>query len=152
TELIGRAQQMAEQQYQRLLEQWNTPNRPNWMQKPVQPEPMGARVVDELVRYVEGKSDEFQVPTHVLRGYAWAKVFGGDWLAPPGVKLIHVIRLARAMGMLHSQVHRSGLWWYGVNDLETYRNRCAEPFGLRELDAVVAAVIPDANPGLIATA
>jgi HEAT repeat protein len=136
--------------YERSLQQWNAPNRPQWMTKPVKPERIQAQKLDELIRFVEGKTSILLDSHNVIRGYAWRAGPLGDWLAPPGVRLIHVVRMAFAFGHMQFNPNDS-IWWHNLQPLEAFRARCSEPFGLRELDAAVAT-LPGGKPGMVATA
>ncbi len=131
----------ATQHYEAQLKQWNSPERPSWMSKPVKPEPLPPKQLDKVIRFVEGKDNDAKVSEGLP--YTWGDRPLGDWLAPPGVRLIHVMRLCLALGFF------SFHWWRRDRDLEDYRSRCRPPFGLRELDAVVA-MLPDGSAGKIA--
>ncbi len=147
------AWQQTQKHYEQMMERWNAPNRPKWMRKPEPPEKPTATALEGLFRFVEGKAEAFGAGDVTLRPLAARVGMLGDWLAPPGIKLIHVARLALALGRLRINVHNEIMtfWWRGQQDLEPYRRHCPEPFGLRELDAVVAA-LPGGQPGLVAGA
>lgn len=149
-ESFERAHQAMLKQYEQQLASYNAPNRPQWMQKPTKPEPLGAAIVEKLIHYVEGRTEKLDKANHIYRVFAWNRGPLGDWLAPPGVQLIHVVRLAHAFDHAHVNPHH-GFGWHQTNDLEAYRARCQSPFDLRTLDAVVAT-LPGARPGLIAEA
>jgi hypothetical protein len=176
-EVFAKAWQQAQKHYEQAMERWNAPNRPKWMSQPSEPARPTETAVEGLVRYVEGKAEDFAStyiqPPYVpnpytqpgrkaekfesavllLRRYAGLLGTLGDWLAPPEVKLIHIARLAAALGRLAFTAHNNALnlWWRNHQDLEAYRRRCPEPFGLRDLDAVVAS-LPGGQPGLVASA
>ena len=131
----------AQQQYEKAMERWNAPDRPKWLRKPEPPGKPTDAAFEELFRFVEGRAEAPPAgpPLRPLMGRIGAL---GDWLAPPGVKLIHVARLAQALGRMRINASSgpSGLWWRATQDLEPYRRRCPEPFGLREVDAVVVSL------------
>ncbi len=155
-EFFDKAWQQAMSNYQKQMEQWLSPDRPKWMSKPSEPVPVSAALLEELCRFVEGKTNEWNKnPTTgsnewneklLIRGYAWQGGLG-DWLMPPGIKLIHVVRLDYAAGILER--HGDQLWWREQRNLEAYRGQCKELFGLRELDAAVAT-LPECKPTMIA--
>src|SRR5207248_2597929 len=136
--------------FERALEEWNKPNRPKWMAKPQEPPGVAGAALDKLVNFVEGRVAKLKAEER-FRQFAWGKAPFGDWFAPPGVHLVHVVRLAYAFGQMETDSPHYGLWWSDTRDLEAYRGRCREPFGLRELDAAVA-VLPGGQPGAIAAA
>jgi HEAT repeat protein len=142
------ALQQARQMYERQLEQWNQPNRPKWCHEPVEPEPVTAKDLDELVRYLEGKEPGVPPRVHSLSGFVRQTGIGEQ--LPSGLSLAHLRRLDQALGYLRIDVNGSHFWWNTLN-LEAYRGRCARPFGLREMDAVIAAT-PEGRPGLVARA
>jgi hypothetical protein len=147
---FARAHEQALQRYERDEKQWQSPERPQWMGKPTRPEPVAANVVDDLVRFVEGKAHEKKL-SNAFRQYTWGKSLG-DWVAPPQVQLIHVVRLAYAFEHLQTTYGQEGhIWWPHLQELEAYRGRSPQPFGLRELDAAVAS-LPGGKPGAIAAA
>lgn len=139
-------------QYEKQLQQWDSPDRPKWMSKPVEPEKMTQDLENQIIHFVEGKEKLLAVsPNKVSSLVQFAGAPMGDWLRPPGVELIHVVRLAYALRFLNmnqrgNELH---LWWNNLGTLELYRSQCDKPFGLRELDAAVAT-LPGASPGAIA--
>jgi hypothetical protein len=105
------------------------------------PAELPAATLENLFAFLEGKCaapGEFQkafahYPPHF-------KPFG-SWLTPPDAQLIHVVRLAFAFRQVPAIIAGNVLFWLSfIQDLESYRARCAEPFGLRELIAAVRAV------------
>ena len=149
-DVFDKAWDSAQKIHEQRLKQWTGRELPQWMSKPPQrPTP---EVLEAFCRFVEGKENKADVIDFQIQRNAG---FAGDadCLTPPGVKLIHIARLALAFGRLRINVHKelSSLWWQGQRDLEPYRRLCPEPFGLREVDAVVAA-LPNGRPGLAANA
>src|SRR5262249_5716846 len=151
---FARSHEQALQQYARDQEQWQSPDRPKWMEKPVKPEPVPEKSLEDLFAFVEGKTSRLDNRGQVSRGLVWVAGPQAEWFAPPKVHVIHVARLAYAFSSL--QIHEGenyawpqSLWWYNQQDLEAFRGRCPEPFGLRELDAAVAS-LPGGKPGMVA--
>jgi hypothetical protein len=140
------------QAYEVALQRYNAAGRPQRMANPQQPQPVSDVALENLFVFVEGQALEVSGIDTSIRHFAYIKKPFGDWLAPPGVKLIHVVRLAFALGYLQfPPQHRGRLWWYYLRDLEAYRGRCPQPLGLREMDAAVAT-LPGAEPGAVLTA
>ena len=135
----------AQSHYEQQMVQWKAPDRPKWMSKPAPPPALAGELVEEVFRFVEGKTSTWTNSEDNLLKRTWGRSLG-DCLAPPGVKLIHVVRLAYVLNFLHI-----GHGWHNHQDLDAYRRRCPQPFGLRELDAAVAT-LPEAQPGLMASA
>ncbi|HYH63485.1 MAG TPA: DUF4132 domain-containing protein [Urbifossiella sp.] len=133
-------------EFERQLAMWNGPERPKWMTKPTKPVPLSTGELELLFSFVEGRSGARIDPAKYGRPYTWNLPVGDDSFAPPDVHLVHVVRLAYALGQLNTENHGRGVWWNQMADLENYRARCPEPFGLRELDAVVAR-LPKSSPG-----
>jgi HEAT repeat protein len=136
--------------YSQEMEKWKSPNRPKWMQKPQQPPAFTEQVAEEVIRSVEGRVSQLARVDGQVQRWAWGKSLG-DWLAPPDVLLIHVVRLDYALHFLQFQDggRKEGLWWPMVQNLEAYRSRCQKTFGLREVDVAVAS-LPGAQPGMVA--
>jgi HEAT repeat protein len=132
------------QYYERALERWNALGRPKGSGKPAKPQPVAEDALARLFAFVEGKSADASQLDQSLYFYAYARGPFGEWWAPPGVKLIHVVRLA--FGLRCLEIERQRLWWRDQRELELYRSQCSPPFGLRELDAAVAT-LPKAQPG-----
>lgn len=147
--VFDHAFQLEMQAYERSLTFWNGPNRPQWMTQPVKPSPLSDHALGELFDFLEGRRKV--AGAAYSRPFIYNTPFADDSFAPPGVKLVHVVRLAVALAHLGLDRGSHGLWWSYSTDLEAYRGRCPEPFGLRELDAVVAT-LPDGKPGLVAAA
>jgi hypothetical protein len=146
-EAFDQAWRQAMQNYEKAMEQWKSSEGPYRRSQPAKPEPPSEAALQRLFRFVEGKGDKTE-SVDALRPYSWAPL--GDWCAPPGVQLIHLVRHAFACGWLHLGGHHGDqAWWPQLQQLEAYRGRCKEPFGLRELDAAVAS-LPGAEPGVVA--
>lgn len=147
-EAFQRAHRGALEHYDKQVEQWQSSNRPKWMQKPEKPDPPSEKHFDGLFRFLEGKDPE--PPWQGLQRLVHWRGPLGDWLAPPGVRLIHVVRLGYALGQIVIQKHGGDafLWWHATHDLDAYRGRCPTSFGLAEVDAAVAA-LPGSRPGLV---
>ncbi len=149
TEFLQEDYKLAMQRYDRSLAAWNDKStRPRWMSKPTKPKPLGDRELAKLIDYVEGKTDKVQ--PRQLDGSTYDRLLG-EWLAPPDVKLEHVVRLLVAIGRLHIQGRHSEFWYQDQRDLDAYRERSERSFGLREFDAVVASQ-PKGKQGLVANA
>ncbi|MGF1581205.1 MAG: DUF4132 domain-containing protein [Gemmataceae bacterium] len=151
-EMFERADQQALRSYESDLERRNDPDAPDWIKnqpKPTKPTAMKEKTLKELIEFVEGKSDLSTKTRDELARYPYKSTLNADALAPPKVKLIHVARLAWALGYLLEQERHYGNNWYNRQELEAYRARCEEKFGLRELDAVVAT-LPGGEPGRMA--
>lgn len=147
--VFAKSHDLATRHYEQQLAQYNGPNRPSWMRKPDKPEPPSGEAVTALLEFVAGDRD---TPSDRHRPALWHSLrLTDDALAPPGVHLIHVVRLCYALGRFRIDPGPSGLYWSDTAELDAYRARCPEPFGLRELDAAAAA-LPAAEPGLVARA
>src|SRR6185437_16682378 len=59
-EFFEKAWQQAMSDYQKQLEQWSSPDRPKWMNKPSEPLAVTTKELDELCHFVEGKSNKFE--------------------------------------------------------------------------------------------
>ncbi len=133
-------------QYQENLKRWNEPNRPSWMTKPLEPLEIPAEAVGDAIAFLEGRDTTKDRAKHPGRYYAWYHA-NMKW-TDPGVKLVHLVRFACWVGQLNLDENR--FWWHAPQQmLESVRTQ--SPFGLRELDAVVAS-LPNGKPGMIATA
>ena len=123
---------------------------PQWIKEAKRPVPIPRLELDVLFAFLEGTLLGAGNLDQRVRAYTWQRPLG-DWLAPPDVKLIHVVRFACATGamQINVQPQMRHLWWGNLLNLEAYRGRCDPPFGLRELDAAVAA-LPNGEPGLVA--
>jgi HEAT repeat protein len=152
-EHVNRGYEQTLHQYERDLERWESPDRPKWMREPGKPEPVSDDQLGALVRFVEGRAEKPEREAAPILLYARRAGPLGEWLAPPRVKLIHVVRLYHALALLnfHQRGETPYLWWRETQSLDAYRRRCAEPFGLREVDAAVTS-LPGARPGLVASA
>jgi hypothetical protein len=145
---VDKAYQQVVQNVERAMEVYNASDQKR-RAKPEKPANMSEKDVAELLRFVEGKSKgPLEVP-YWMRGWMSKEIVAADWFAPPGLKLIHVVRLLCALFELRIHEGDRGLWWYQTRGVELYRSRGSEAFGLRELDAVVAT-LPNAKPGMIA--
>lgn len=124
--------------YEQLMQQFKSPNRPKWLTKPVKPKPMTTSLFNELIDFVEGK--KANKTSTQLRQFLWQADQPGDWLGPPDVKLIHLIRLAHAWEELHIDRGRDSdsIHWYPTTSIDRYRSRCEEPFDLRAVAACIA--------------
>jgi len=116
----------------------------------VKPEALSAQVLDRLLAFVEGRLDKFETD-QPLMDYVRNKDSFGEWFSPPGVRLIHVVRLAYAFHDMDVTLLNEGLSWLNLHDLEIYRSRCKPPFGLRELEAAVTS-LPEVKPEAVALA
>ena len=136
-----------EANYQSALDQWNGPNRPQWMkQKPDKPIPHDPKRLDRLFDYVECGGAELHTGLeHYSFNVPYNSSLVDDSFAPPAVHLIHVVRLAHAVGRLG--VGNGDINWHLNNDLEKYRELCPTKFGLREVDAAVAT-LPEGKLGM----
>jgi hypothetical protein len=149
-EALEHGYQQALKQYERAVEQWNSPGRPKWMQKPEKPVQPTPKAFEPLFAFVEGRTRDVSKIEQYLPAYSWQKGPYGDWLAPPGFHLVHFVRLDFALQRMQVNMYNQGLmWWRDQKDLDAYRARCPQPFGLRELDAAVAT-LPGATPGIVA--
>ncbi len=132
-------------QYEQAVKQWNEPNRPAWTTKPEKPPEIPAEAVNDAIAFLEGRGAVKDQAIHPARRYGWHHV-QMKW-TDPGVKLIHLVRFANWVGQLNLDKNR--FWWHAPEQLlETARSH--SPFGLRELDGVVAS-LPNGKPGMIAT-
>jgi hypothetical protein len=148
-ESLEHGYRQALKQHERAVEMYNGPNRPKWMQKPQEPVQPTPQAFEPLFAFVEGRSKDAGKVEQYLPAYSWQKGPYGDWLAPPGVHLIHLVRLEFALQRVQLNMYNQGLlWWRDQRDLEAYRGRCPQPFGLREVDAAVAS-LPGGKPGMM---
>jgi hypothetical protein len=135
------------QNYERSVQQYNAPNRPKWLTKPNKPQPLSQKALGTLFDFVEGKAQSTEEIDALIHFYAYARGPFGEWFAPPQVHLIHVVRLDFGLG--HIIIRKGEMWWRDLKNVEAYRARCPEPFGLRELDAAVAT-LPGCESGAVA--
>lgn len=149
-EFFDRSHQQMMKQYETHNARYNAPDRPPGMPKPNKPEPLGAATFEKLIRFLEGRSDDPGTTDRAFHAHVWNKGPLGDWFAPPGVQLVHVVRLAQAFGYAGVNPNH-GFWWHQRQDLEAYRARGPASFGLRELDAAIVS-LPNGKPGMIAQA
>lgn len=142
--------QYAMDSYERMMEQWNAPKRPAWMQQPIKPEKISDKDLEKIIAFLEGTGTEFKFSADISRCLYYVSKGNLD-VSPPQVKLSHVVRIMYLLGSLQCQK-------YGFTDrigipnptiLENYRAKCNNSFGLRELDAAVAT-LPGCTPGLVA--
>ena len=140
--------------FEKAWQQWQAPDRPRWLREPAKPEAVSDKQFDQLCRFIEEGGPEPEVRPQQMGNIVWVERNQfGDWLAPPAIQLIQLIRLCYALHILRVQKRESEnyLWWNDRSMLEAYRSRCQSPFGLRELDACVAT-LPGAETGLVAEA
>ncbi len=136
------------QVYERELQKYSSPTKPDWMRAPTKPEPVSAETFSRLIAYLEGRAERFYDNLH-----AQLAQFGalGDWFAPPDIKLVHVVRLAHAFGHLQVYTNHGGqrneMHWHATQELEFYRQRCPEKFGLREVELALCT-LPHVNPAV----
>jgi HEAT repeat protein len=143
---FARTQEEWMRHYERQLEQYNARGHATDMYKPIKPMLVRDEGIPGVIDFVEGRTATFDADKVLGRHWHSNKPLG-DWLAPPGVRLIHLVRIAYAL--TQAQIRNRVLSWYNLGDLEAYRSRCKEPFGLRELDAAVAT-LPGGKPGMVA--
>ncbi len=146
-----RGNEAALRHYEQEKKQFESVDKPKWMTKPVQTQPVGKDQVDELVAFVEGTTDT--VPVSDLSNIArFAGLLAGDWLTAPDIELLHIVRLSLALRNLQiAGQARTYFWWRERTILEAYRESCQNSFGLRELEAAVAS-LPLSPPGQVAEA
>ena len=145
---FAKVNQKIEQYNQKQSDQFNSPNRPAWMTQPYRHEPISDRQIADLIGYLTGSTSKGPPPLPMVQQHLDQL---GDWFAPPHVELIHVVRLALALGYLHVMTnhggHRNDIHWYHTRDLDLYHGRCPQKFGLRELEHVLCT-LPHVNPGV----
>jgi hypothetical protein len=146
-----KAHEQAMKEYEQEMTRWNDPNRPKWMNKPTKPEPLAAKELDELCDFISGARKTLPERNTYRRPHVYSTVVTDESFAPPGVHLIHIVRLCYALNRLNLERSEHGVDWYDLSDLEAYRNRCETPFGLRELDSAVAT-LPNGKSGRVAFA
>lgn len=120
-------------QHAAQIEQWNGPNRPNWMRHPGKPpEPPDAKVVQMVIDFVEGARADLPVRGDAsARNYLWGGPAWQDWMQPPACQLIHLVRMAYVFELAWN----TNGWWNMTALVDAYRERSPEPkFGLRELE------------------
>lgn len=127
------------------LKRWNSPDRPQWMDKPEKPAPLKESTISELLEFMEGTRTT--VDSKALEAVD-PKCPTEEWWAPPAVQLVHLVRFAYATGALTVSADDE-LWWRADESIEAFRSRALPRFGLRELDAAVAT-LPGFKPGLVA--
>ncbi len=148
SEAYQRGYQEALRHYQQMIERLHAQGRTEYISNYTNPQPVADELLETLLAFVEGRTAEIKVERSYGR-YLLNSTFG-DWFAPPRVKLIHLVRLSFACHWLRVvEGARVGLHWLNTHNVDAYRARCPQPFGLRELDAAVAT-LPGAEPGLAA--
>ncbi len=146
-DLLERGHLAREKQYEQQKAQYDSPDRPKWMNKPVKPQLAVEDALTKIISFVETGDPKFELDHEI---YTTVHMAGGSsTLLCDGLKLIHVVRLSYALWNLQIQNNRDGVNWYDQRLLESYRASLASPFGLRELDLAVAS-LPKASKGIIA--
>ncbi|MCA9107846.1 MAG: DUF4132 domain-containing protein, partial [Planctomycetales bacterium] len=125
--------------YEKQIAEYEKPDRPAWFSKPSKPEPLQRERFEELIRFVEGRGDEVRLETgsrvrHFAIPQTWA-----EWDELASVRLDQALRCLKALGRLFStgqpyQIYQAAHW------IESHRNAQSQPYGLRELDATIAAL------------
>lgn len=145
--VFQKSHELAMRNYEQSMAQWNSPNKPSWMSPPVLPQPIKDKDLEYLFEFVAGERGD--LPDRSTYRRAGTGNFPDESFAPPDVHLIHVVRLCYTLGRFDIPDNDYGFSWYDTSDLDAYRSRCENPFGLRELDAAVAS-LPGSKPGLVA--
>jgi hypothetical protein len=143
-----RAQEQAMKHYEQELAAYNAPDRPAWKSKPTKPEPLSTTALDELYEFISGTRKTLTDRQTYRRMGIWNTTVCDESFAPPGVHLIHVMRLSNALHRFDVDRSDGQFYWNDTSDLDAYRAMCEKPFGLRELDAAVAT-LPTAKPGMV---
>jgi len=148
--------EFAYRNYEQLQKAWDSPQRAAWMTKPVKPEKVKDSVIKDIVDFVEGRNDKKDKPLDIPLDNYYALHQAPkdieDWLVPSDYKLMHLVRIMFALKLfeLHAYGNREpNLWWRNSAVVESYRSKCEEKFGLRELDAALA-IMPGYTTELVA--
>lgn len=106
------------------------------------------KFTEEAIEFIEGKITTRTIfANNIFRRILFnSNLLVDEWLAPPGLELIHVVRLAYVLDLIdpaneHSLHHHSKIF-------STYLNRSTEKYGLREFDDCFAT-LPSGNAGFI---
>src|SRR5262249_40987776 len=146
-----RAEQAAQKAYEETLAKYHAPDRPTWWRHPPQePKRIQPKEVEEFIRVVEGKLD--QSKSKAAKRLAEYSHLGGtweDWVAVPGVELVHVLRMGVLMGRIDWYAGSVSFGYFP--ELHAHRDRCRPRFGLRELDRALTE-FPKYKPGELARA
>ncbi len=137
-----------DQQYQKQVDAFKSPDRPRWMGKPKKPVYMTKKEFAKVIAYIEGKADNRPSASNWTRQAMFAMPVWSKWTDPSNLHLLHVVRFLNAFQLLE-HYHRRMVRIVREEWLETHRSAESEPYGLREVDAAVAT-LPKSGPGMIA--
>ena len=134
--------------YEQQLKQYEAPNRPRWVVKPVKPALNISELCKRIFAFIEGETKDFEFSTNVRLQVLVQQNETREWVGLPEIRLIHVVRLCYALKIL---IPNQGgtIWLHDRGAIEAHRSRCQTPYGLRELDHCVAT-LPNCKPGIIA--
>jgi HEAT repeat protein len=146
--VFQKAHEQAIKRYEQELAAWNAPDRPSWKSKPTKPEPLAAKDLDELCEFISGSRKTLSERQLYRRMGVWNTTICDESFAPPGVHLIHVVRMSNALHRFDLERSDEQLYWNDTSDLDAYRAMCDKPFGLREVETCLAT-LPNARPGMV---
>jgi hypothetical protein len=147
---FDKAHDQAMKHFEQQSLQYQSPDRPKWLGKPVKPEPLAEKSLTALFKFIEGERTVVLSEREYSRAFTYGKTIVDDSFTPPNAELIHVIRFSLAMNYLSADREDFNVNWYQHEDLELYRSVCPKPFGLREVEAVLNT-IDGFKPGMLLT-
>ena len=122
--------------YERIKKENEAATDRRYLYTPHKPKEVDPSTIELMIAFIEGPGK----PRQIAEYSGWVKDSFADWLTPPEINLVHLLRLAYGTARLHVQDSKQIRWYQNV-ELENYRARCSPPFGLRELDAATVAAL-----------
>jgi HEAT repeat protein len=136
-EQLNTAFEKLDQQYEKQLAAFHAPDKPAWMRQPAKPVRMDEKEFRRILDFIEGKSDKAPIKSNWARQAACSMPVWSKWTDLTKLQLIHVVRFLKAFDLLNNNYILNL-----VRDdwLESHRSAQSQPYGLREVDAAVAAL------------
>ncbi len=147
-EHFSKSFERAETEHKEEVEEWNKPDRPSWLDKPVPPIPLKEEVFEKIVAFVEGSTTEFDMKL-IEEVNEYCRTSPNNWCYPPQGKLVQYVRWSHVTGLLELNMTEKEIWWNQDGELAEFKQAHNGPLELRELDAIVAT-LPEYEPGMVA--
>ena len=122
--------------YERQLEQYNSPDRPPWMAKPSPPEKVNTEQVREAIAYIEGKQEKHPKLSQIV-GACRYHMSSVAWAPFGELHLLHVLRFMDYMEWIDSHRGDRHLYFLRQDFLDAHRAAQQTPYTLREVEAAV---------------
>jgi len=147
---IGLAFDKLEEQYVKDKANYKVGDRSGYHRKPQQPKRMPDKEINGVIAFIEGRTDEmFSLVPSAVRALSILP----DWSTWEGFKLdqLHLVHVVRFMFVMRIfQVQHGGFYSHSESWLNSHRATLDAPYGLRELDATMAATLSEVEEGKVA--